>query len=69
MIRPGMESRSPGEHSNHYSIETGYIYLYITGSIFIHKQTVSLYHDLLVWLDTRDASSCDRNPANFTSAW
>ena len=39
------------------------------GSIYIviHRQTVSLYHNSSVWLDTRDASSWDRNPADFTS--
>ena len=34
--------------------------------IVIHRQAVLLYHNSSVWLD---ASSWDRNPANFTSAW
>ena len=42
-----------------------YIYIYIV----IHRQTISLYHNSSVLLDTQDASSLDRNPANFTSAW
>ena len=33
----------------------------------IHRQTVSLYHNPLVWQDTRDAFSWDRSPAGFTS--
>ena len=37
-----------------------YIYIYIV----IYRQTVSLYHNSSVWLDTRDASSWDRNPAD-----
>ena len=36
--------------------------------IVIHRQTVSLYHNSLVWLDTQDALSWDRNPPNFTLA-
>ena len=39
-----------------------YIYIYIV----IHRQTVSLYQNSSVWLDTQDARSRDRNPANFT---
>ena len=39
-----------------------YTYIYIV----IHRQTVSLYHNSLVWLDTQDARSRDRNPSNFT---
>ena len=34
--------------------------------IVIHRQTVSLYHNSSVWLDTQDASSWDRNAPNFT---
>ena len=34
--------------------------------IVIQRQTVSLYHNTPVWLDTWDASNCDRNPTNFT---
>ena len=39
------------------------------GSIYIiiHRQTLSLYHKYSVWLDTRDASRWDQNPADFTS--
>ena len=33
--------------------------------IVIHKETVSLYHNSSVWLDTQDAPSWDRNPSNF----
>ena len=37
------------------------------GSVYIviHRQTVSLYHNL-VWLDSQDTLSWDRNPPNFT---
>ena len=42
-----------------------YIYIYIY--IVIHRHTVSLYHNSSVWLDKRDASSWDWNPADFTS--
>ena len=37
------------------------------GSVYIviHRQTVSLYHNSSVWLDTLDASSWDQNPPNF----
>ena len=38
-----------------------YIYIYIV----IHSQTVSLYHNTSMWLDTWDASNWDRNPADF----
>ena len=34
--------------------------------MYIHLQTVSLYHNSSVWLDTQDSSSWDRNPPNFT---
>ena len=34
--------------------------------IFIPRQTVSLYHNFSVWLDTLNASSWDRNPTKFT---
>ena len=34
--------------------------------IYCHPQTVSLYHNSSVWLDTKDASSWDQNPPNFT---
>ena len=34
--------------------------------IVFHRQTVSFYHNSSLLLDTRDASSWDRNPANFT---
>ena len=36
--------------------------------IGIPRQDVSLYHNSSVWLDTRDASSRDRNPTDFTSS-
>ena len=39
-----------------------YIYIYIV----IHRQTVSLYHNSSVWLDTMEGSSLDRNPPYFT---
>ena len=39
-----------------------YIYKYILSS----RQTVSLYHNSSVWLDTLDTWSWDRNPPNFT---
>ena len=32
-----------------------------------HLQTVSLNHSSYCWLELRDASSRDRNPADFTS--
>ena len=34
--------------------------------IYSHPQTVSIYQNSSVWLDTQDARSRDRNPANFT---
>ena len=37
--------------------------------IVIHRQTVSLYNNSSVWLDTKDASSWDWNPPNFTLDW
>ena len=36
-------------------------YMYIV----MHRQTVSLYHNSSVWLDTQDVSCWDRNPPNF----
>ena len=44
-----------------------YTYIYIYIYTVIHKQTVSLYHNSSVGLDSRDASSQDQNPPNFTS--
>ena len=41
------------------------IYMYI----YCHPQTVSLYYNPSVWLDTWDAPSRDQNPPNFTSGW
>ena len=41
-----------------------YIYIYIY--IVIHRQSVSLYQNSSIWLDTQDASNWDRNPPNFT---
>ena len=32
--------------------------------IVIHRQTVSLYHNSSVWLDTLDFRSLDQNPAD-----
>ena len=43
-----------------------YIYIYIYIYIVILRQTVSLYHNSSVWLDTEDAWSWDWNPPNFT---
>ena len=43
-----------------------YIYIYIYIYIVIHALTVSLYHNSVVWLDTRVASSRYRN---LTSGW
>ena len=34
--------------------------------IYCYPQTVLLYHNSSVWLDTLDASSCNRNAPNFT---
>ena len=34
--------------------------------IVIYWQTVPLYHNSSVWLETRDPSSRDQNPPNFT---
>ena len=34
--------------------------------IIIHKQTALLYQNSSVWSDTRDVSSWDQNPAEFT---
>ena len=36
-----------------------YIYIYIYIYIYCHLQTVLLYHNTSVWLDTRDVSSWD----------
>ena len=41
-----------------------YIYIYIY--IIIHRQTVSLYYNSSVWLDTQDVWSWDWNLPNFT---
>ena len=49
-----------------------YIYIYIythTLYIYCYPQTVSLYYNSSVWLNTRDASRRDRNPHNFTYDW
>ena len=35
-------------------------------NIVIHRQTVSLYHNFSVWLDTQDIWSLVRNPPNIT---
>ena len=37
------------------------------GSVYIviHRQTLWLYHNFSVWIDTQDASRWDRNPTNF----
>ena len=43
-----------------------YIYIYMYMYIAPHRQTVSLYHNCSVWLDTQDASRWDWNPHNFT---
>ena len=43
-----------------------YIYIYIYIYIVIHRQTVSVYHNSSVWLDTYDTWSWDRSPHNFT---
>ena len=40
--------------------------LHISKYIVIHKQTVLLYHNSSVGLDTQDTSSWDQNPPNFT---
>ena len=50
--------------SSHSNSITIYIYIYIY--IVIHRQTVSLYHNSSLQLDTQDASSWDRNQPNFT---
>ena len=42
-----------------------FLSLYIL--IVIHRQTVSLYHDSSIGLETSDASSWNRNPADLTS--
>ena len=34
--------------------------------IVLHRQTVLMYENSSVWLDTQDASSWDRKPPNFT---
>ena len=58
MTQPGIDpwSRGPWANTNHYA----YIY------VVIHRQTVSLYQNSSVWLDTQNASSWDQNPPNFT---
>ena len=43
-----------------------HIYIYY---IVIHSQTISLYHNSSLWLDTRDARSGDRNLGNFTPGY
>ena len=42
-----------------------YIYIYICIYTVIHRQTISLYLYSLVWIDTRDAWSWDRNLVDF----
>ena len=47
--------------------EKSVIYIYIYIHIYFLPLTFSLDHNCSVWLVTRDASSWDRNPADFTS--
>ena len=54
----------PTQHTHTHTHTHIYIYIYIY--IVIFRQTVSLYHNSSVWLDTQDASSRDWNPPNFT---
>ena len=54
-----------GSHSTKVSNFTFYLYIYIY--IVIHRQTVSLYHNSAVWLDLLDASSWNKNSADFLS--
>ena len=49
-----------------FSATTLSIYIHIYIYIVIHRQTVSLYHNSTVWLDTQDSSSWDQNLPNFT---
>ena len=53
----------PKVHQTVYRIALAIFIIYIY--IVIHKQIVSLYQNSSVWLDTRDDSSWDRNPADF----
>ena len=48
-----------------YLISNPVIYIYIVRERVIHRKTVLLYHNSPAWLDTRDASSWNRNPAGF----
>ena len=45
-----------------------FVYIYIYKYCVIHRQTVSLYHNYSVWLDTENASSWGRDLPNFTLA-
>ena len=45
----------------------GLLTLYIQLYIVIYAQTVLMYHNFSVWLDTQDAASWDRNLPDFTS--
>ena len=49
----------------HSARNTVYIYIYIYIYIVFYRQTISLHHNSTVWLDTWDAPSQDRKPANF----
>ena len=44
---------------------TNIMHAYYMPNIYSNPQTVWLYHKSSVWLDTRDASRWDRNPADF----
>ena len=51
---------------HHFNTHT-HIYIYI--HIVIYRQTVSLYHNASVWLDTLDVSRWGRNLPKFTLNW
>ena len=64
MIWPEIEPWSPRPVVN--TLPTlSYIYIYIY--IVIHRQTVLLYYNSSVWLDTQDVSSWNCSQANFSS--
>ena len=61
MTRPGIEPSSPGPLANTLTAGPIYIYIYIYIYIVIHRQTVSSYHNILMWQHTWNASSWDQS--------
>ena len=61
-FRRALHYASSGRQFLHQNAQPLWRSLYIV----IHRQTVSVYQNSSVWLDTSVARSRDRNPSNFT---